>query len=413
MMGTREEDQQEKTSQQQIIDMQLGRCKYVRVSDNITYIGVGVLLRECHGILELLMVQEAKKRCYGKCVFDIGGISLLAESKVAKQLKWVNLFPIDVTLFRCYFVNVIINIQHPASVCAMEGVCREVLEESGYKCELEELLCMQVQGSGWYRFAFYCNVIGGERKTVADAESLSSNWFPVEDVRAKKIETRGMDFLKIIDDALRYRAWRSEHLETLPRRQFIPVPVSVRGLFIEFLIIRHAKYDSCYAYLFAHTFIVCLFSSRIYERMNSAKGKFFSLIRFMIAICRTKTELLVHHHIEECDQILTSADAFPLAEFGFEYFFAMVVSKCFQHMLKDGRSAIDIPKQITRIECTAYPSDGIEHGLRVRVICLQKWSMNPAQIRDIHRYHWITVSESVMHQLHLSNDQYRPTLYLL
>ncbi|KHN80368.1 Putative nudix hydrolase 1 [Toxocara canis] len=242
-MATAEDE--ENSASREIIDMQLGKCKYVRVGDNITYIGVGVVLRDSEGVLEILMVQEAKRRCYGKWYIPSGRIE--------------------------------------RGETIVEGVSREVLEETGYKCDPEELLCLQVQGSGWYRFAFYCSVIGGERKTVADAESLASDWFPVEDVRAKKIETRGTDFLKILDDALRYRSWRTHHPQTL--RQFLPISANVRGLFIEFLIMRHAN---------------------------------------------TKTELLVRHDITDCEQILHSSNVFPLAEFGFEYFFAMVVSKCFQ-----------------------------------------------------------------------------------
>ena len=71
-----------------------------------------------------------------------------------------------------------------------------------------------MQGSGWYRFAFFCDVtgncfklfftfkntltlkhhpkipLGGTLKTTADIESLSANWFPVKDVMAKKMELR-------------------------------------------------------------------------------------------------------------------------------------------------------------------------------------------------------------------------------
>ena len=64
----------------------------------------------------------------------------------------------------------------------IQAVEREVLEETGYTCEVrrrfrypdtqygqctlertfqvEELLAMQVQGSGWYRFAFVAHVTG-------------------------------------------------------------------------------------------------------------------------------------------------------------------------------------------------------------------------------------------------------------
>ncbi|VDM48370.1 unnamed protein product [Toxocara canis] len=278
-MATAEDE--ENSASREIIDMQLGKCKYVRVGDNITYIGVGVVLRDSEGVLEILMVQEAKRRCYGKWYIPSGRIE--------------------------------------RGETIVEGVSREVLEETGYKCDPEELLCLQVQGSGWYRFAFYCSVIGGERKTVADAESLASDWFPVEDVRAKKIETRGTDFLKILDDALRYRSWRTHHPQTL--RQFLPISANVRGLFIEFLIMRHAKYKLA---------LNLYHQSLTVNAFHDAGDLNVWVVEELTLIEITKTELLVRHDITDCEQILHSSNVFPLAEFGFEYFFAMVVSKCFQ-----------------------------------------------------------------------------------
>uniref|UniRef100_A0A1I7X3V8 Nudix hydrolase domain-containing protein n=1 Tax=Heterorhabditis bacteriophora TaxID=37862 RepID=A0A1I7X3V8_HETBA len=62
-----------------------------------------------------------------------------------------------------------------------DSVQREVKEETGYDCEVMELLSLQVQGSGWYRFAFYCHLTGGELKTTADQESLSAQWWSVKD----------------------------------------------------------------------------------------------------------------------------------------------------------------------------------------------------------------------------------------
>ncbi|VBB34499.1 unnamed protein product [Acanthocheilonema viteae] len=121
----------------------------------------------------------------------------------------------------------------------MEGVVREVLEETGYKCEPEELLSVQVQGSGWYRFSFYCNIIDGERKVIADNESLGANWFPIDEVKAKKLDLRSSDFLKIVEEAEEYRQKRNQFVNKLS--QFLPIPISTDGLFIEFAILRTVK----------------------------------------------------------------------------------------------------------------------------------------------------------------------------
>ncbi|CAG9535323.1 unnamed protein product [Cercopithifilaria johnstoni] len=134
----------------QFIDMQLGK---IRCGANIAYVTVGIIFRERNdGNLELLLTQEAKRQCLGKWYIPAGRVE-------------------------------------PGETI-LEGVVREVLEETGYKCEPEELLSVQVQGSGWYRFSFYCNIIGGERKVIADIESLGANWFPVDEIKSKKIDLR-------------------------------------------------------------------------------------------------------------------------------------------------------------------------------------------------------------------------------
>uniref|UniRef100_A0A0R3S6U2 Nudix hydrolase domain-containing protein n=1 Tax=Elaeophora elaphi TaxID=1147741 RepID=A0A0R3S6U2_9BILA len=188
----------------QSVDLQLGKCKAIRCGENIAYIAVGIIFRERNdGGLELLLTQEAKRRCLGKWYVPAG------------------------------------RIEPGETLLVIEGVVREVLEETGYKCEPEELLSVQVQGSGWYRFSFYCNIIGGERKVTADVESLGADWFPVAEVKAKKIDLRASDFLKIVEEAEEYRQARKQFANKLSR--FLPIPLSVDGLFIEFAILRTTK----------------------------------------------------------------------------------------------------------------------------------------------------------------------------
>lgn len=46
---------------------------------------------------------------------------------------------------------------------------------------------------------------------------------------------------------------------------------------------------------------------------------------------RNKIECLVHGSIRDEAQLLDdNADGFPIVEFGFEFFFPMVVSKCYR-----------------------------------------------------------------------------------
>uniref|UniRef100_A0A915Q0X2 Nudix hydrolase domain-containing protein n=1 Tax=Setaria digitata TaxID=48799 RepID=A0A915Q0X2_9BILA len=237
------------------IDMQLG-----------TYVTVGVIFREVNdGNLELLLTQEAKRRCLGKWYIPAGHVE-------------------------------------PGETI-MEGVIREVMEETGYKCEPKELLSVQVQGSGWYRFSFYCSIIGGERKMIADNESLGADWFAVDEVMAKKVDLRSSDFLKIVEEAQQYHRQQQRLLANKLSR-FLPIPVAVDGLFIEFAILRTVKATRCENIL----------SERI--------------------------EILVHKNISDDVTLATVENAFPTVEFDFHYFFPMVILKCFQHGKGDKKKVI-------------------------------------------------------------------------
>lgn len=37
---------------------------------------------------------------------------------------------------------------------------RELQEETGYEGHVENLLCVEVKGSGWYRMSYFCELIG-------------------------------------------------------------------------------------------------------------------------------------------------------------------------------------------------------------------------------------------------------------
>uniref|UniRef100_A0A915DIV6 Nudix hydrolase domain-containing protein n=1 Tax=Ditylenchus dipsaci TaxID=166011 RepID=A0A915DIV6_9BILA len=142
-------------------DMQLGRCKWVRLFDNITYIVAAIILREAppeshsngtngnhsskHG-LQMLLIQEAKKKCLGKWYIPAGRME-------------------------------------PGETIE-QGVKREVLEETGFNCSVDQLVCTEIRGSGWYRMGFACSITGGELKTVPDRESLCAGWHSVDTVKS-------------------------------------------------------------------------------------------------------------------------------------------------------------------------------------------------------------------------------------
>ncbi|KAI6171569.1 Nudix hydrolase domain-containing protein [Aphelenchoides bicaudatus] len=326
---------QRQASYQQIRapDMQLGRCRWVRVYDNVTYIVVGVVLRERDGKVEMLLMQEAKKKCRGKWYIPAGHVE-------------------------------------PGETIE-EAVKRELQEETGFEGQVEHLLSIEVKGSGWYRMSYFCEIAGGQLKTEPDQESLSAEWFDVDDIRGGRVNLRSSDFFKIVNEALRFRQWRL----SIPTNRFKPVlngDVTQPGLFIEFVIVKQGAISN-------------------------------------------KLEVLVHQSIETEEQLLADLHGgFPTVEFGFEYFFPMVVSKCYRHILVDGHTCIDVPRAVLGTWCLPSPIDSYHHGLRIRLLCPHKRTSSKAPIADPRRYHWLELrDEKVFEELSLAPDQFQPTLYML
>ncbi|CAD6196486.1 unnamed protein product [Caenorhabditis auriculariae] len=312
--------------EERVPDMQLGKCRYVRLHDNVNYVGAALVLRGEGDSAEVLLIQEAKKSCRGKWYVPAGRVE--------------------------------------AGETLEESVKREVLEETGYSCDVIELLSMQVQGSGWYRFAFFCRVTGGDLKTTPDNESLCAEWFPIADVKSHKMPLRGKDFIRLVDEAVEFRR---NFNESMPR--ILPLNINMQGLFMEFMIVKYNRDE-------------------------------------------TRTEVLVHKTVKDEEQLAVHDQPFPTVEFGFEYFFAMVVSKCYRHLLEEGANVVFAPSHVVRVKCHPRPMESLAHGLAVRVFCRHKQT-SKAFIRSP-RYHWITVeNEETRRNLHMDSKQYRASLHML
>uniref|UniRef100_A0A1I8AHN9 Nudix hydrolase domain-containing protein n=1 Tax=Steinernema glaseri TaxID=37863 RepID=A0A1I8AHN9_9BILA len=317
------------------VDMQLGKCRWVRLLDNITYIACGVVLREAESGsgLEVLLVQEAKKSCRGKWYLPAGRVE-----------------PGE-------------TIEH--------AVRRELREESGFSCSADELICVQVKGSGWYRFVYSCSITEGALKTEPDEESLAAAWYSIEQLRKKEVQLRSSDVLRIIDEAVRYRKWRESLAEPSLYKPIQVTNENQPGLFIEFMIIKRS-------------------------------------------MDMTRTEVLVHRSVKTDEQLLTAADAFPTVEFGFEYFFPMVVSKCYRHLIEDGPNVLEAPSSLLAVSCLPSPVESLAHGLRVRLLCQHKRSQLKSNLIDPNRYHWIPVPDDrVLSELHIRPEQFRTALHML
>ncbi|KAE8619255.1 hypothetical protein XENTR_v10009704 [Xenopus tropicalis] len=145
----------------------------LRLRHNVCYIVMGVLLNERD---EVLMMQEAKPECRGTWYLPAG--------RLEKRET------------------------------LMEGLCREVTEETGLTCEAITLLAVEERGTAWIRFVFLARQTGGSLKSelLADSESLQATWWDT----VSPLPLRCRDILPHIKLALAYRQLPS-HPSVLPQ----------------------------------------------------------------------------------------------------------------------------------------------------------------------------------------------------
>lgn len=93
----------------------------------------------------------------------------------------------------------------------LEGCVREVKEETGMIVKPLSLIVVECITSGWQRFTFACEVVGGDLKTTAqaDKESLQAGWFPV-DTYQLEVKLRAGDIVQLIYAAMNW--FKSENI---------------------------------------------------------------------------------------------------------------------------------------------------------------------------------------------------------
>ncbi|CAM4714463.1 unnamed protein product [Leuciscus chuanchicus] len=134
----------------------------VTLRKNVCYI-VSAVIFNSKG--EVLLVQEAKRDCYGRWYLPAG------------------------------------RMEERESI--VEALQREVKEEAGIDCQPITMLLVQEQGQQWVRFTFLAEETGGSLKTTAeaDAESLQAQWWD----RESPLPLRARDILPLIDAGIKYR----------------------------------------------------------------------------------------------------------------------------------------------------------------------------------------------------------------
>ncbi|CAG2107756.1 unnamed protein product [Medioppia subpectinata] len=153
------------------------------VGQTVTYIAAAVVFNEKN---EVLMMQEAKSSCAGQWYLPAGRVD--PNEQISDAVK------------------------------------REVLEETGLLFEPSTLIMVESSQGNWFRFTFVGRIVGGQLKTVAqaDSESLQACW--VSDISS--LSLRSADCLRLIDFGKQYHdnctVWhKSQFTSIRPHNQML------------------------------------------------------------------------------------------------------------------------------------------------------------------------------------------------
>lgn len=146
---------------------------------------------------EVLMIQEAKKSCAGLWYLPAG-----------RMEKGENI---------------------------VEATIREVFEETGLQIKVTTLLAVESAGGSWFRFVLTGDVIGGELKTLAqaDQESMQAKW--VSDL--SEVTLRANDIVGLVDLGRNFKTRGSQdhswHKNILPAfkahyKSYLRIVIAIR-----------------------------------------------------------------------------------------------------------------------------------------------------------------------------------------
>ena len=144
------------------------------------------------------VLELGRSVCYivGAVLINEGRVVLIKEAKPSCRGKW-------------YFPAGRLN----PNESLVEGVKREVLEETGFEFEPTSLVCVDTLPlyDKWFRFTFVGRITGGKLKTLAeqDKESMEANWFTKDEI--SQLDLRAKDFLPLVDFALKWDESRKEN----------------------------------------------------------------------------------------------------------------------------------------------------------------------------------------------------------
>lgn len=133
-----------------------------------------------------------------------------------------------------------------------EGVIREVLEETGLHFEPTSIICINSQGTSWFRFTFVGSITGGKLKTLQeqDKESMEAGWFTPKEVFSS-LNLRAGDICPLIDAGLKWY----ETKQGKPTCRLMPAKKSHKHVIIRLVVVKRLQQNgnrSLYCVLFCN-----------------------------------------------------------------------------------------------------------------------------------------------------------------
>lgn len=122
-----------------------------------------------------------------------------------------------------------------------EGVIREVLEETGLVFQPISIVCVDSQGTSWFRFTFVGLITGGKLKSLKeqDKESMEAGWFTTQEVFTSLL-LRGRDICPLINTAVKWYETKQGN----PLCRLLPVKKTHSHIVVRLLVVKRQGSNS-------------------------------------------------------------------------------------------------------------------------------------------------------------------------
>lgn len=122
-----------------------------------------------------------------------------------------------------------------------EAVIREVLEETGLSFQPISIICVDSQGTSWFRFTFVGFITGGKLKTLEeqDKESMEAGWFSTQEVFTSLL-LRARDICPLINAGVKWYETKQEN----PICRLLPVKKAHNHIVVRLLVVKRQESDN-------------------------------------------------------------------------------------------------------------------------------------------------------------------------